>query len=141
MLKVVLDTNQFVSAIISPYGASAKILEAWKNGEIILITSEDILKELGRVLGYQKIRKYHPFSDDEIHDFLEYLREQCIIVSGTLEARAVEDDPSDDKFIACAVEGEADYIVSGDKHLKAIRQYQGIQIVDPKLFLSIYKSF
>ena len=112
MIKVVLDTNQLVSAIISPYGASAKILEAWKIGEITLITSEGILEELGRVLGYRKIRKYHPFSEDEIHDFLEYLREQCIIVRGTLEVRAVDYDPADDKFIACAIEGEADYTSS-----------------------------
>jgi putative PIN family toxin of toxin-antitoxin system len=136
-MKVVLDTNLLVSALINSRGTPAKILEAWKNGEIILIFSPAILKEIGQVLNYHQIGKLHGMSTKEINDFLEELKEYCLIVQGTIKVKVIKEDPSDDKFIACALEGEADFIVSGDKHLQRIRESHGIPIIKPQDFLAM----
>ncbi len=65
MLKVVLDTNQFVSAIITKKGASAQVLQAWREHAYILITSEEIIKEIKEVLQYPRIaKKYHLQKED-----------------------------------------------------------------------------
>lgn len=140
MLRVVFDTNHLVSALISPHGKPAKILNAWKRGEVLLLVSEAILKEARRVLAYPKIRKTIRLSEGEIDDFMVQLSKQGLLVPAEIKVRVIEDDPSDDKFLSCAVEGKADYLVSGDKHLKALKEYRGVRIVSPGAFLSILKS-
>jgi len=140
MIRTVFDTNLLVSALINPHGVPAKILEAWEHGEIILITSELILDEVHRTLLSSKARKYHRRSEEEIEDFLDELIEYCVLVPGDIEVSEIEDDPSDDKLLSCALEGEADFIVSGDKHLKALREYRGVQILSPNAFLAVLKS-
>ena len=54
--------------------------------------------------------------------------------------KKVKEDPEDNKFIACAIEGKADYIVSGDGHLLNLKHYKGIQIVDANSFLKILRK-
>lgn len=140
MIRTVFDTNLLVSALINPHGVPAKILDVWEHGEIILITSDLILDEVRRILRSSRVRKYHRQSEAEIEDFLDELREFCVLVPGDVEVSEIEEDPSDDKFLACALEGEADFIVSGDRHLKGLRTYHGIQIVSPAAFLATLQS-
>lgn len=140
MIRVVLDTNLLVSALGNPRGAPAKILEAWRLGNIAVVSSAAILDEVRRVMEYPRIRKYLRLRPEGIEVLLDELREFCLIVPGDLEVSVIEEDHSDDKFLACALEGEVEFIISGDKHLKSLREYRGVQILSPNAFLTMLKT-
>ena len=136
-MKAVLDVGQFVSATIQPRGHPAQILMAWRAGKFELLTSLSILADLRRVLAYPHIRKRHRWSDEEIELFVDSLALAATLTPGQLQVNAVEDDPSDNKVLACALEGAADYIVASDEHLTKLKAYAGIPIVPPRRFLKI----
>ena len=138
MIRVVLDTNVLVSALLSPSGKPAEILRLERNGQIEIVFSPDILMEHWRVLSSQKIRRRFEergvsFSTVEL--ILKSITRGSIIVPGRTKIEEIRDDPSDNMFLACAVEGEADCIISGDRHLKALESFEGIPILDPAAFL------
>ena len=135
MIKVVLDTNILVSALIVKVGKPAQILEHIDALE--LLTSEEILAEVARVLHYPRIQKRYRLSDETISTFLERLRAVSTVVTVHTPVKVITADPDDDKFLACAIDGEASYIVSGDPHLLTLRLYQDIQILSPTTFLDI----
>lgn len=134
-MRVVLDANQFVSAILVPYGHPAQILRAWREGRFELVVSPPILAEVRRVLLYPRLRKKHGWGEDEVDAFLDGLRAAALIVPGQLILRVVPEDPTDDKYVSCALEAGAEYIVSGDEHLKQLGNYRGIRIISPAEFL------
>lgn len=117
MIRAVLDTNVIVSGILSEKGVPGKILRAWFADRFHLVTSPAVLEELQRVLRYPKISHRHGWSDVQVLEFLEDVRSLAILVPGELRLAVVAEDPSDDRYLECAVEGEAGYVVSGDRHL------------------------
>lgn len=137
MLRVVLDTNVIISGVITDHGAPFQVLQRWRNSEFALITSEPILKEVERVLNYPKIKRKRRFTEENIRNVIELLRKYGIAAPADVTIEAVPEDPADDKFIVAAVEAEADYIVSGDRHLKDIGSYHGIGIISPDEFLRV----
>jgi hypothetical protein len=137
MIRVVLDANVFVSAIISPIGTPAKILKAWRDEQFHLVLSKEILREIGRVFRYPKIAKRHRWSEPRIRVFVEDLSRLAILTPGVKTLSVIKDDPSDNRYLECAVEGEADYIVSGDEHLLSLENFQGIEILTPRAFLEV----
>lgn len=139
-LRVVLDTNVLISALfrkLSPTPNS--IYQAFKSQQFILVTSPLIIEEIEDVLSRRKIIKRTHMTAQEREQFLQQLIEIASMVSGDIAIRAVRDDPDDDRFIAAALEGNADYIVSGDKHLLNLNKYQGIRILSPSDFVKILK--
>ncbi|MGH2461960.1 MAG: putative toxin-antitoxin system toxin component, PIN family [Chloroflexota bacterium] len=137
-MRAALDVGQFVSATINQLGHPAQILRSWQEGAFELATSPAILDDLCRALGYPRIRKRHQWSDLEIDAFVEFLALAADVTTGDPEGFAViEADPSDDKILACAVEGAADYIVASDEHLIGLGSFRGIPIVPPRRFLEI----
>ena len=134
MVRVVLDTNIIVSATILKRGHSAQILDLWREGEIEVAISPSIL-EIEHVLKRPRIVKQQWLKKKEVEALVERLRQSCVLTPGRLALRVVEEDPADDKFIVCALEAEADYIVSGDIHLRNLGEYRGIKIVPPREFL------
>lgn len=136
-MRVVLDTNQYVSALLKSESNSAKLLTLAAEGQITLIVSPDILDEIRRVLSYPKIRKLHRRTEREIEQFIRQTEKIAVITPGTLEVDAIPADPADNIILACAVESNADYIISGDHHLKDLGAYQGIEILEPATFLKI----
>ncbi|KJR43720.1 protein of unknown function DUF132 [Candidatus Magnetoovum chiemensis] len=139
MIRVVLDANIFVSAIISPKGNSSRIIfliEQERN--LKLITSLSILEEVKRVLFYPIVEKYHKNNKEEIKIKLEKITQFAEITSNqTNTIDVIKTDPDDNKYLECAVEGNANYIVSGDYHLLELESFQGIGIVTPAEFLKI----
>jgi putative PIN family toxin of toxin-antitoxin system len=133
-MRAVLDTNVLISATLTPYGNPAKVLDAWRAERFDLLLSPPILEEVAEVIRRPHIRKRHGWSDEEIEAFLSGLATLGVVTAGELEVTVVAEDPDDNKFFACAVEGAADYIVSGDPDLLKIGTYQGIQIVTPRQF-------
>lgn len=137
-MRVVLDTNQHISAIIRPNGHPAQIVKLWRVGLIELAISPFILEEFETVVRRPRIQQKYNLSDADIAEYLEVLKTFAVIVRGTITVNAVPDDPDDDVIIACAIEAEADMIISGDQHLLSLGSYQGVTIVKAVEFLSSY---
>ncbi|MHB8841138.1 MAG: putative toxin-antitoxin system toxin component, PIN family [Candidatus Aquicultor sp.] len=135
MIKVCLDTNVFVSGIISPSGAPFDVLEAWRNREFVLLTSDDIITEVSKVLHYPKIKSAFSLTDEEIEQYVSLIGQYSQRTAGKLMVNVVTEDPSDNMFLVCAIEGKADFIISGDNHLLDIGVYQEIQILTPREFI------
>lgn len=131
MIKAVLDTNILVSGLIEGRGASAAIVDAWRNWEIIVLTTQKQMEEVGEVLRRPHIRKHHGMSNEDIEEFLEEFREFSVEVDVGEIRKVIEEDPDDDFLLALAAAGSADYIVSGDRHILALKQYWGIRCVSP----------
>jgi putative PIN family toxin of toxin-antitoxin system len=136
MIRVVIDTNVFISATFLPHSKPAKIINWIRGGKVVWVTSLEILEEITRVLLSPRVKKRHGLTAQQITKVLEGLIQGAEITPGTSRANASR-DPADNKFLACAVEGQADYLVSGDKDLTDLKTYQDIPIVSPAAFLEI----
>jgi putative PIN family toxin of toxin-antitoxin system len=139
-MKAVLDVGQFVSATISGHGHLAQILAAWRGGQFELVTSSGILDDLRRVLRYPRLRKRHQWTDEEIELFVESIALAATLTPGDLEVNAVIEDPTDNKVLAAAVEGQADYVVASDDHLIRLGSFAQIPIVLPRRFLEVLQE-
>jgi len=136
MTRAVVDTNVLVSGVIAPQGAPRRILEAWHAGRFTMITSEAIIAEVARVLCYPRIRDRYNLSEDDVAAVVDPLMTDAEVVAGLYEIRRSA-DPTDDVFLACAPEGRAEYIVSGDVHLLEIGACHGVLIVTPRQFAAV----
>lgn len=136
-IRAVLDTNVLVSGVISPQGAPRKILELAVGGAFRVVSSRAINHEILDVLHRDAIYVRYRLTEEVIDGVAALLYEGALLTEDRYRVAKVRKDPDDNKFIACALEGEADYIVSGDEHLLAIKHYQGIQIVDARMFLEL----
>lgn len=133
--RVVLDTNVLVSALLFT-GELAGVAGLWQNGEIVPLISKETYDELKAVLAYPKFS----LSPGEIQEIIE--KEilpffEAVEISKNITG--VSRDPEDDKFIACAICGSADFIVSGDKDLIDLRSYQTARILRVHDFLRMFK--
>jgi len=142
MIMAVLDTNIIVRGHISPHGASANVLDAFYDRWYVWVTSPLIIREIDEVLRRPNIRILTGMSLAEIDEFMDLLWLETEVVPGMFEIEKIELDPTDDKFIAAAFEGRADYIVTEDAlHLLPIKEYRLIdhivQLVTASKFLSI----
>ena len=130
-MRVVLDTNVVVSALLFT-GISSKLVPLWQGGVITALVSRIILEEYLRVLSYPKFK----LSEGDIKGLIqEELLPYVEVVKTSRRLRVVDRDPSDDKFIECAVAGKARVIISGDKDLLSIGRYRKILIQSPAQFL------
>jgi len=128
--KVVLDTNVTISALFWE-GNPRKIYDLVRDGKLNMLLSDDMEKEIIRVLGYEKFG----LSPQEILPFLRNLRTHARHVETKSKIFVVIDDPTDNIFLECALDGSADFIISGDKHLLAIKVYKGVEIMRAGEFL------
>jgi len=140
MITVVVDANVFVSAVLSPAGTPAQVLNAWRDGRFVLVLSTAILAEIYRVLHSPKIAMRHQWSEAQIRTFVDALASQAVLTSGDLILTVITDDPADNRYLACAVEGAGDFLVSGDQLLLNLGAYQGITILTPRAFLDILQA-
>ncbi len=140
MLKAVVDTNLLVSSFISPFSYPREIERRWRRGEFVLVTSHEIVEEVNRVLRLPRIQvKYH-LAESDIQAFVLTLIHRANCVAGRLILKGVAPDSGDDKVISCAVEGEAALIVTGDKALQRLREYQGIKVINAEAFISVLEE-
>lgn len=137
---MVIDTNVLLSGLVAKSGSPYEILEAWRRGEFLLLTREDIIAEVIEVLGRPYYREKRHVTDEIISGIARALRTEALQTEGAVTVEAITQDPDDDKFLACAIEGGADYIISGDHHLLDLGSYQDIPIVRPAAFLQILRG-
>ncbi len=128
MLKVVLDTNIIVSAL-NFAGNPAKVFDLALEGEIGNITSEPIITEVRKIL----VRKFS-WQPGEAEDAGTLLGLFSKIVNPQKRLKVISHEP-DNRILECAVAGQADFIISGDKHLLNLKTFEGIVIMNPGDFL------
>ncbi|MGH9445458.1 MAG: putative toxin-antitoxin system toxin component, PIN family [Terriglobia bacterium] len=137
--RAVLDTNVFVSGVINAKGFPAAVLKALRSRAFILVSSPPINEEIIEVLNRPRIRDRYGVGD-RIFDVSFILWELAELVIDPPDVK-VSSDPNDDKFIATAIAGKADYLVTGDvHHLLNIGEYQGVTIIPPKEFVAILRA-
>jgi putative PIN family toxin of toxin-antitoxin system len=136
-VRVVLDTNVVVSRYLSRYGNPRRIWEVWQRGEFDVLVSAAMLREYREILLRDHIRQRARLTELEVSREMSDFRRFAIEVEAPEIIPAVSIDPDDDIFFACAVAGGADYIVSGDRHLLAVRMHRGIPILTPASFLEL----
>ncbi|MEE8432775.1 MAG: putative toxin-antitoxin system toxin component, PIN family [Candidatus Desulfatibia sp.] len=140
ILKAVIDTSVMVSVAFAKEGVAKKLRDLIADRAFVLVTSKAILKELYEVLHYPHIIKRFKPSEEDIDEFIGMIIENSVITKGTYSVEGITEDPKDDMFIACALEGNAKYIVSRDPHLRNIKHFHGIQIIDATTFIKKVKA-
>ncbi|MBI3998019.1 MAG: putative toxin-antitoxin system toxin component, PIN family [Armatimonadetes bacterium] len=143
MLRAVLDVNVLVAGTITPKGAPGEILRQWQAGAFTLVTCEHIIRTYEAVLARPKIMStYRGITAETIAVSGTALRAFAEVVAITSPTpRVVRDEPDDDIVLYCAVTGQADYVVTGDRdHLLPLGEHQGIAIVTPAGFVEILRE-
>lgn len=136
MLKVVIDTNVFISGLLTEGGMPSIVIKAWKRTQKYqLFVTEDIIQEILRVMRRLDVEA------EIITDWDKAIRKNAIQVDPAEKITVIKEDPQDNKFLECAIEVHADYIVTGDKHLKKLNEFEGVKIVNAKEFLYILKNY
>jgi len=132
MLKVIIDTNVFISSFFG--GIPREIINLWKDGKIVICLSQNIIEEYLGVLNRLGLK-----NQKEINNLTKLFAEgyNSIFTAKTPKLEIVENDPDDSKFIECAVALDSKIIVSGDEHLKEIKKYIDIDIMSPKKFIDL----
>lgn len=140
-LRVVVDTNVLISGLFGIKDSpSSQILKAIRSQKIILVTSPVILEEVSDVINREKVVRLTKMSPGERTDFIDKLIERSDVTPGKQLAAQVGRDIKDDKFLACAFEANANYIVTGDEDLLVQKEFKGIKIVTPREFLKPLKT-
>ena len=130
MLRIVPDTNILISAFIVE-GNEYRLIEKCFKREILLITSADVIDEFKEVA----LRPKFGFTEEEVGDFVNALIEAAEVVMPKEKVSSVCRDPDDNKLLATALEGKADYIISGDKDLLTLKRFRNVRVVTAAEFL------
>jgi putative PIN family toxin of toxin-antitoxin system len=122
--RVVVDTNVFISSFFG--GNPRKVIDLWKSGEVTLCLSKPIVDEYIEVL-----RRLELQNERELEELLGLFAHgfHVVFTAKTPELHVVENDPNDNMFIECAVALKAEFVITGDKALKAIQEYMNIKII------------
>ena len=139
-MRVVFDTNVIISAAISPGSPPTLIHTAWNQDRFELLVSPDLLAEYRRALSYERVRRRHRKSDDELDALVLDYELAGVLVEPDERLAIVTADPDDNRILECAVAGEATHIVSGDRHLLTLGEYDKIPILDPRAFLELLED-
>ncbi len=129
--KVVVDTNILISSLIFPGRVVVEIFDEIIDGQIMLGISEDIIREFIRVCVYKF--EYDPEKTVKI---AEIIRRISKIITPSKKFNVITDE-ADNRILECAVAFDADYIISGDKHLLKLKKYKNIKILSPYEFIKI----
>ena len=133
-MRVVVDTNVLVRAVIRPHGTVGPVLLRLRHGDYTMLYAQSLLEELLDVLNRPRIRHKYGLTEEDIETVvgLILLRGEAVVPEQRISACR---DPKDAKFLEVAVAGKGDVIVSGDKDLLALHPFAGIPILPPAAFL------
>lgn len=137
MLRVVLDTNLLVSYLLTQGKTISRIITLWENGEIEVMVSPAIVEELMEVVKRPRLSRLMVVDPQVLFDLLSF---DALNIKGDLILSGASRDPKDDKFLACAIEGGASYIVTGDADLLILGKFSGVQIVRPAEFVQLFDA-
>ncbi len=137
-MKITVDTNVFISATFW-YGDSHRIIELGEKKKIDLILSKEIIEEYAGVLKYDEIRDKIKNKNLEMKYTIQKIVSISTLVKPKVKLAIVKEDPDDNKILECAKEGKVDFIVTKDRHLLKLGEFEGIKIVTPEDLLKFIK--
>ncbi|MBN2466736.1 MAG: putative toxin-antitoxin system toxin component, PIN family [Deltaproteobacteria bacterium] len=132
-MKIILDTNVFISGIFFT-GPPSQILNAWQDSRLQILLSQEIINEYQRVA--ESLSAEFPTID--ILPIIELMTIHGQLIDTEGFDVSVCDDPDDNKFMECAIAGNSEMIISGDKHLLRVSGYRGITVLKPREFVDRY---
>lgn len=139
-LRVVVDTNVLISGLFGIKNSpSSQILKAIRFQKIILVTSPAILEEVSDVINRERIIKLTKMHKEERKHFIEELIKRSDVTAEKQLFKTIGRDVKDDKFLVCAHEAKADYLITGDYDLLVLKKYKGIKILKPREFIGLLK--
>lgn len=135
MIRAVLDTNVVVSALLFD-GQASRLLALWQRRRFIPVISRSILQEYLRVLAYPKFK----LASQDVRGAIEELLPSAEVAAPKRRLRIIRRDPTDNRFLECALAANAQYLVSGDDDLLSLETFQGIRVVSVTEFLAILEG-
>lgn len=140
MYRAVLDTNVFVSGGTISVGAPSQIINHWRNQDFVIVASPQLIAEYEEVFQRPTVMKYTGLSLQETSRYIRDITDRAYITSGSLSLNVLKSDPDDNIVLACAEEGVATHLVTGNtKHFPFV-EYKGISVVTPREFLSFLNN-
>ncbi len=132
-MRVILDTNVFIYGVFFS-GPPYRILEAWRDGKLQLVASQEILEE------YQRVGETlaEQFPGVNLQPIIDLVTTNAEVFPNQVLPESLCEDPDDDKFIACALAGRCRVIVSGDRHLLKVSGFRGLTVMSPRRFIDEY---
>lgn len=127
-LNIVFDTNVYIAAILRP-GLSEELVRRGLRGDFEIIICNEIIQEIE-----QKLKKKFRFPDEKISEYIDIVNKKTKLIKINNDLIIVKTDKEDNKIIECAVLGNADLIISLDKHLLHLKKYRNVAILHPKTF-------
>ena len=125
--KVVFDTNVLISATLWDNSVAQKFLFRCIRENIQVFSSQEIIDEYKEILA-----RDFDYKEQEIGEILERVLRFVTLVTPNKKVDVIKEDPDDNMIIECAIESKAEYIISYDKHLLKLKEFQGIKIVRPE---------
>ena len=125
MLRVVFDTNVYISALLFD-GPPRQILELARKRQVILIASDDVINETAK-----KLKSKFSWPEHRIQQFVRQMSKLAEVYNPRLRLSVIDDEP-DNRVLECAIAGKANIIISGDNHLLKLKSYEKIPIQKPK---------
>jgi len=139
-LRAVLDTNVFLAGLFSQGTLSAKLYDGWVAQDFLLVTSPAILLEVAHVLTSPHLQRRFPNAPTRLRRFVQLAYRKAIMTQDLYVTDRLTIDPTDNKFLAAALEGHAEYLVSRDPHLLNLKHFHTIQIVEPPAFVTAMRQ-
>lgn len=131
-MKAVFDTNIFISAFVIPGSQGERAFLLARRKRFDLYTSVAILTETAN-----KLREKFNQSEEDIKEALKMISRAAQVLKPTIKLNVLEDVP-DNRILECAVEANADVIVTGDRHILKLKKFQGIPVVRLVDFLRMF---
>ena len=131
-MKIVIDTNIFVSSFFWK-GNPRKVFDRVIDGFDELFITDEILNEIKSVMSKEKFN----LEKHEVEDYIKIIEHFSHKIFFDNEIENISRDPDDNKILKCGLDGQVDYIVSGDNDLLVLKEYKGIKIISPKEYLEI----
>lgn len=134
MPKVILDTNVIISAFLKAESNPALILALGLEGSLTVCLSETIWQEYRGVL---RRKKFQGLDQESIEKILSVLKQQTLWVSPRIPVNILSRDPADNKFLECALESQADYLITGNTRHFPLKKFHGTRIINPRDFIDL----
>jgi putative PIN family toxin of toxin-antitoxin system len=138
--RLVIDTGILVSGTVNANTPPSQVVDLWKNGAIVLVTSPHLLAEAKDVFTRPKIIALTGLSTEETHTYLQEMARRSYVTKGKYQIESILLDPNDMIVLQAAIEGSATHIVSGDKDLLILKEFRGIPIMTARNYLSHYQK-
>lgn len=139
MIRVVVDTNVLVRYLIRPGAATRGLIEeAWVAEEFLMVTSPQLIEELEDVLARPRIQALVPLESAVV--LVEMIRERAELVEAPDVVPSYTRDPKDDMFVACAIAGRANFLVTEDLDLLVLDGLMDVRMVTPYGFIRVSRD-